>query len=204
MAASFTDSFNVAQAAAMCLAEARRSSQVRLPLGPSNCVDAGPTGAPPAWHTLPDEPNEVLGRDNGATSIRDLSLPHAWDTPPEEPHQPLGASSGLAGSSTGWQLQTEELVETLGQSRSMGGQVPAWQAQAMEPDRALSSAPAAEGRRRLRSRATREPLGHRAAPRDFDSSGAGVGSGTRVALGGTLSQDEQRVLVALMMLRSVY
>ena len=45
---------------------------------------------------------------------------------------------------------------------------------------------------------------HHAALRDFDSSGAGVGAGMRVALGETLSQDEQRVLGALMMLRSVY
>ena len=133
MAASFTDSFNVAQAAAMCLAESRRSSQIRLPLGPSDCVVAGPAGAPPTWHTLPDEPSKVLGCGNGTTSIRELVLPHAWDTPPEEPHQRLGASSGLAGSSTRWQLQPEELVETLGQSRSMGGRVPAWQVQAVEP-----------------------------------------------------------------------
>ena len=202
MAASFTDSFNVAQAAAMCLAEARRSSQIRLPLGRPNCVDAGPAGAPPAWQNLPGEPNGVLGRDNGATSARELSLPDAWDTLPEEPHQPLGASIGLAGSSPAWQLQPEEPVETLGPSVSAGGRMPAWHAE--EPDRALSSAPAAEGRRRLRSRATREPLVHHAVPHGLDSSGAGVIAGTRVALGGTLSQDEQRVLVALMMLRSVY
>ena len=202
MAASFTDSFNVAQAAAMCLAEARRSSQVRLPLGPVNCVDAGPAGAPPAWHTPRGEPNEVLGRDNGATSTRELTLPHAWETLPDEPHQPLGASSGLAGSSPGWQLHAEEPRETLRQSMSAGGRMPTWQSGT--PDQALSSAPAVEVRRRLRSRATREPLGHHAAPHNFDSPGTGVAAGTRVALGGTLSQDEQRVLVALMMLRSVY
>lgn len=202
MAASFTDSFNVAQAAAMCLAEARRSSQVRLPLGPSYRVDAGPAGAALAWRALPDEPNAVPGRDNGATSMRKLSLPHAWDTLPEEPHQPLNASSGLAGSSPAGHLQPGEPVETLGQSRSMGNGMPAWHTD--EPDQAMSSAPAAEGRRRLRSRATREPLVHHAAPHDFANSDAGVGAGMRVALGGTLSQDEQRVLVALMMLRSVY
>lgn len=203
MAASFTDSFNVAQAAAMCLAEARRSSQVRLPLGPSNCVDAGgPTGAPPAWHTLPDEPNEDFGRSKRANSILDTSLPHAWDPPPEESRQPLGASSGLAGSSPAGYLPPEGSVETLGQSRSMGDRMPAWHTE--EPDQALSSAPAAEGRRRLRSRATREPLGHHAALPDSKTSGAGASAGMRVALGGTLSRDEQRVLAALMMLRSVH
>ena len=202
MAASFTDSFNVAQAAAMCLAEARRRSQIRLPLGPSDCVDAGPADAPPAWQTLPDEPVEVLGRSIGANSTPEMSLPHAWNTLPEERHQPLGASSGLAGSLPGWQLQQEEPLEALGHSRSMDNHMPAWHTD--EPDQAMSSAPAAEGRRRLRSRATREPLVHHAAPHNFENSGAGVSAGMRVALGGTLSEAEQRVLVALMMLRSVY
>ena len=179
MAASFTDSFNVAQAAAMCLAEARRSSQIRLPLVPSNCSSAEGTCAPPAWRTLPDEFSQVLGRSSGAASMGDADAPNACHTP-EEPNQSLGGSSSLTGGSPAWHLQPEE------------------------PDQAVDSAPSAERRRRLRSRATREPLVHHAAVQGHKDPSEGASAGTRVALGGTLSQDEQRVLVALMMLRSVY
>ena len=204
MAASFTDSFNVAQAAAMCLAEARRSSQIRLPLVPSHCGSGGPSGAPPAWRALPWEPNQVNDRGNGAARTGKTRLPLAWDTPPEQPALPLGGIGGLAGSSPARSVQPEEPAEALGESGSRSGRMPAWHAQAEEPGQALSSAPAAEGRRRARSRATREAIVHHAALQGSGSPGGGASAGVRVALRGALSQDEQRVLVALMMLRSVY
>lgn len=141
MAASFTDSFNVAQAAAMCLAEARRGSQIRLPLETSH---APSTSATPGFRCRP-KPPALAGRA-----------------------EPALADSGL------------ELG--LGYLQPGSGSV------AAPPE--------------LRTRATRMSTLHSAC--DPDEGPGGASLGTRVALAGSLSEDEQRVLVALMMLRSVY
>jgi len=158
MAASFTDSFNVAQAAAMCLAEARRGSQVWLP-------PQARSGAAPG---APYEP----------------AAEHA----PASAASPAVAGAGRPAACAG---------EPAPGLRTADGGLCADDA---GPGR--HAAPVA-GRPGARHRATRAPAEHAGAVEPGAGAAGGVVGG-RMALRGSLSADEQRVLVALMMLRSVY
>jgi len=158
MAASFTDSFNVAQAAAMCLAEARRGSQVWVP--PQARAGAAP-GAP-------HEP----------------AAEHA----PASAAPPAVAGAGRPDARAGEPAPSLRTADDGPCADDAG------------PGR--HAAPVA-GRPGARHRATRAPAEHAGAMEPGAGAARGVVGG-RMALRGSLSADEQRVLIALMMLRSVY